>query len=48
MGAGERDAERGPASPPPAKKPSLLKRAYDLTVGNPAESTVSSNAASTR
>ncbi|KAA6429297.1 MAG: type 1 repeat-containing [Trebouxia sp. A1-2] len=42
LGDGERDTERGPASPPPAKKPSLLKRAYDLTVGNPADSTVSS------
>ncbi|DBA94822.1 TPA: A disintegrin and metalloproteinase with thrombospondin motifs [Trebouxia sp. C0004] len=41
LGDGERDTERGPASPPPAKKPSLLKRAYDLTVGNPADSTVS-------
>jgi len=47
LGDGERDTERGPASPPPAKKPSLLKRAYDLTVGNPADSTVST-APSTR
>lgn len=42
LGEGERDTERGPASPLPAKKPSLLKRAYDLTMGNPADSTASS------
>ena len=48
LGEGERDTERGPASPPPAKKPSLLKRAYDLTMGNPTDSTVSSANSSAR
>lgn len=48
LGEGERDTERGPASPPPAKRPSLLKRAYDLTMGNPADSTVSSANSSAR
>ena len=42
LGEGERDTEKGPASPLQAKKPSLLKRAYDLTMGNPADSTASS------
>lgn len=48
LGEGERDTERGPASPLPAKKPSLLKRAYDLTMGNTADSTVSSANSSAR
>lgn len=45
----ERDTERGPASPPPAKKVSLFKRAYNVvTTGHAEGSTVSSVASSTR
>lgn len=45
----ERDTERGPASPPPVKKASLLQRAYNVvTTGHTEGSTVSSVASSTR